>query len=119
MTGRITMTVEGTPVSDADLARMHAEEELHAEWQRRTVRVVAASASDAADCRMLLTILGLDDDIVAQARAECGAGRRAPSTAKPKRAAAATKPKRTVAKTKTATAQKVAKTSKPRRHAAA
>lgn len=104
------MTVEGTPVSDADLARMHAEEELHAEWQRRTVRVVAASASDAADCRMLLTILGLDDDIIAQARAECGGGAKSP---------AAEKPKRTAAKTKTAAAQKAAKTSKPRRHAAA
>jgi hypothetical protein len=119
MTGRITMTVEGTPVSDADLARMRAEEELHAEWQRRTVRVVAASASDAADCRMLLTILGLDDDIVAQARAECGAGRRAASAAKPKRPASAPKPKRATAKTKTAAAQKATKTSKPGRHAAA
>lgn len=111
------MTVEGTPVSDADLARMHAEEELHAEWQRRTVRVVAASASDAADCRLLLTILGLDQEIIAQAREECsgtakaGAGR--------KRPAAAAKPKRTAAKAKTTAAKKVAKTSKPRRHAAA
>ncbi|HZY74940.1 MAG TPA: hypothetical protein VFE40_01370 [Jatrophihabitantaceae bacterium] len=118
MTGRITMTVEGTPVSDADLARMRAEEELHAEWQRRTVRVVAASASDAADCRMLLTILGLDDDIIAQARAECGSAKR--SAAGSKRAAAP-KPKSTVTKTKakTVAAQKAAKASKPRRHAAA
>jgi len=112
------MTVEGTPVSDADLARMRAEEELHAEWQRRTVRVVAASASDAADCRMLLTILGLDDDIIAQARAGCAGGAKSSTAAKPKQPVAA-KPKQTVAKTKTAAAQKVAKTSKPRRHAAA
>ena len=112
------MTVEGTPVSDADLARMHAEEELHAEWQRRTVRVVAASASDAADCRLLLTILGLDDDIIAQARAECGGATKAPARRK-RAAATTTKPKRAAAKTKTATTQKVAKTSKPRRHAAA
>jgi hypothetical protein len=69
----MTMTVDGTPVSDADLARMHAEEELHARWQRRTVRVVAASASDATDCRLLLDILGLDADVIAQARAEFAA----------------------------------------------
>jgi hypothetical protein len=117
MTGRITMTVEGTPVSDADLARMHAEEELHAEWQRRTVRVVAASATDAADCRMLLTILGLDDDIIAQARAGCGGGAKGSAATKAKQADTAAKPKRAVAKT--AAAQKVAKNGKPRRHAAA
>jgi hypothetical protein len=70
MNGRMTMTVDGTPVSDADIARMQAEEQLHSEWQRRTVRVVAAAASDAQDCRMLLSILGLDDQVVAQARAE-------------------------------------------------
>jgi len=64
------MTVDGTPVSDADIARMQAEEQLHSEWQRRTVRVVAAAASDAQDCRMLLSILGLDHQVVAQARAE-------------------------------------------------
>ena len=64
------MTVDGTLVSDADLARMRAEEELHAEWQRRTVRVVAASASDVEDCRLLLSILGLGTEIVAQARAQ-------------------------------------------------
>ena len=64
------MTVDGTLVSDADLARMRAEEELHAEWQRRTARVVAASASDVEDCRLLLSILGLDTEIVAQARAQ-------------------------------------------------
>lgn len=64
------MTVDGTPVSDADIARMQAEEQLHSEWQRRTVRVVAAAASDAQDCRMLLSILGLDTRVVAEARAE-------------------------------------------------
>lgn len=74
MSGRMTMTVDGTPVSDADLARMQAEEELHARWQRRTVRVVAASAADAEDCRMLLSILGLSDEVVAQARAELSGG---------------------------------------------
>jgi hypothetical protein len=97
MSGRITMTVDGTPVSDADLARMHAEEELHAEWQRRTVRVVAASATDAEDCRMLLSILGLDDDVVAQAKAEL-AGTTASVTPVRKRARARAKPKAPAAK---------------------
>lgn len=109
------MTVEGTPVSDADLARMHAEEELHAEWQRRTVRVVAASASDAEDCRLLLTILGLDDDIVAQARAECAAGKKIGTT---EARAATSKPKGAAAKGKAA-GQAVPKSGKARRHAAA
>jgi len=63
------MSMDGTPVSDADMARMQAEEELHAQWRRRAVRVIAASALDTSDCRMLLSILGLDDDVVA-ARAE-------------------------------------------------
>lgn len=109
------MTVEGTPVSDSDLARMHAEEELHAAWQRRTVRVVAAGSSDAADCRLLLAILGLDDGIIAQARADC------PGTAEAgdgrKRGRAAAKPKRPAGSKAKATA--VQKASKPRRHAAA
>ena len=74
------MTVDGTPVSDADIARMHAEEELHAEWQRRTVRVVAGAASDVEDCRLLLSILGLDDEIVAEARAECSTPSEAPQS---------------------------------------
>jgi hypothetical protein len=69
------MSMDGTPVSDADLARMHAEEELHAHWRRSAVRVVAASAHDAADARLLLSILGLADDVAA-ARAECPPRRR-------------------------------------------
>ena len=80
MTGRIAgMTIDGTPVSDADIARLHAEEALHAEWRRKTVRVVAASAKDVDDCRMLLDILGLDTDIVRAARTES-------ATAAPRRA---------------------------------
>jgi hypothetical protein len=72
MTGRIAaMTIDGTPVSDADIARLHAEEELHAEWRRKTARVIAASAHDVEDCRMLLDILGLGTDVVREARAEC------------------------------------------------
>ena len=64
------MTVDGTPVSDTDLARIHAEEELHEQWARRTVRVVASAARDADDCRMLLDILGLSNDVVLAARTE-------------------------------------------------
>jgi hypothetical protein len=69
MTGRIgAMAIDGTPISANDVARMEAEEVLHAEWQRKAVLVVAAAASDADDCRLLLSILGLDAEVVAAAR---------------------------------------------------
>jgi hydroxymethylpyrimidine pyrophosphatase-like HAD family hydrolase len=64
------MSIDGTPISRTDLARIAAEEALHAEQQRNAVRVVAASARDAQDCRTLLAMLGLTDDIVAAARAQ-------------------------------------------------
>ncbi len=73
MTARIgTMSIDGTPISEADLARIEAEEKLHAEQQRSAVRVVAASAVDADDCRTLLSILGLDRETVVAARAQLG-----------------------------------------------
>jgi hypothetical protein len=69
MTARIgTLSIDGTPISEADLARIAAEEQLHAEQQRNAVRVVAASARDADDCRTLLSILGLNRDVVVSAR---------------------------------------------------
>ena len=71
MTARIgTMSIDGTPISEADMARIEAEEKLHAEQQRSAVRVVAATALDADDCRTLLSILGLDQETVAAARAQ-------------------------------------------------
>jgi hypothetical protein len=71
MTSRIAaMSVDGTPISDADMARMRAEEELHAGYARRTARVVASASQDTDDCRMLLSMLGLGDDVVAAARAD-------------------------------------------------
>jgi hypothetical protein len=73
MTARIgTMSIDGTPISEADLARIEAEEKLHADQQRMAVRVVAASAQDAEDCRTLLSILGLEQEIVLSARATLG-----------------------------------------------
>jgi hypothetical protein len=73
MTARIgTLSIDGTPISEADLARIEAEERLHADQQRAAVRVVAASAIDADDCRTLLSILGLEREIVADARARMG-----------------------------------------------
>lgn len=73
MTARIgTMSIDGTPISEADLARIEAEEKLHADQQRSAVRVVAAGATDVADCRTLLAMLGLDRAIVESARAELG-----------------------------------------------
>ncbi len=69
MTARIgTTSIDGTPISETDLARIEAEEQLHADQQRGAVRVVAASSLDAQDCRMLLSMLGIDDAVVAQAR---------------------------------------------------
>lgn len=69
MTGRIgAMSIDGTLISAADLARMRAEEELHTEWQRKAARVIAASSHDLDDCRTLLDMLGLDTAVVADAR---------------------------------------------------
>jgi hypothetical protein len=69
MTGRIgSMSIDGTPISRADVARMEADEALHAEWERKAVRVVAGSALDADDCRLLLSVLGLDGKVIAEAR---------------------------------------------------
>lgn len=73
MTARIgAMSIDGTPISAADLARLDQEEKLHAGQRRRAVWVVAASALDVSDCQTLLEVLGLDRDTVASARAERG-----------------------------------------------
>ena len=65
-----SLSVDGTPISQADLARIEAEESLHSEQQRKAVRVVAAAATDVDDARMLLAILGLGDEVITNARAE-------------------------------------------------
>jgi hypothetical protein len=86
MTARIgTMSIDGTPISEADLARIEADEKLHAQQQRSVVRVVAGSAVDADDCRTLLAMLGLGPDVVAAARAERGG----PGAKRPRRRSAA------------------------------
>ncbi|SHG11702.1 hypothetical protein SAMN05443575_1417 [Jatrophihabitans endophyticus] len=84
------MSVDGTPISQADLARIEAEEELHAKQRRSAVRVIAASSLDAEDCRTLLSILGLDDATVRAAHAELqpvAAATAAPKRARKRRAA--------------------------------
>jgi len=79
MTGRSgTLSMDGTPISQADIDRMAEEERLHVERQRQATRVVAAAAHDAEDCRMLLDMLGLDHEVVVAARKECAAKARAP-----------------------------------------
>jgi hypothetical protein len=80
------MSVDGTPISQADIARMEHDEALHAEWQRKAVKVVAAGSTDVDDCRMLLSMLGLDGDVLVDARRSL-AGRK--STTRRRRANAA------------------------------
>jgi hypothetical protein len=71
MTGRLaTMSMDGTPISQADIARMEEEERHLAERQRQAARVIAASAQDVHDARLLLDILGLDHDVISAARCE-------------------------------------------------
>jgi hypothetical protein len=76
-----SLSVDGSPISAADLHRLEAEEAMHSEWQRRAVRVIAGSAKDVQDCRLLLDILGLDRATVAAA-AGPGRPRSRPATAK-------------------------------------
>jgi hypothetical protein len=88
MTPRIgTLSIDGTPISEADLARIEAEEKLHAEQQRKTVRVVAGCALDADDCRMMLDMLGLGTDVIASARGKATVRR--PAGKRPRRRPAA------------------------------
>jgi hypothetical protein len=89
MTARIgSMPIDGTPISEADLARIEAEEKLHAAQQRAAVRVIAGCALDADDCRMLLSVLGLDRETAVAARAQLGtATRPAPKRARKRTAA--------------------------------
>jgi hypothetical protein len=65
-----TFSTESTTLSDSEAARLASVEALHAEWARRAVRVIASSAHDGADARLLLSILGLDHDVVVAARTE-------------------------------------------------
>lgn len=82
MTARAgTMSVDGTPISQTDIARIQAEEKLHAQQQRSAAMVVAASALDVEDARMLLAILGLGDEVVLAARSELALA--APAAAAP------------------------------------
>jgi hypothetical protein len=86
MTVRIgTMSIDGTPISEADMARIEAEEKLHAEQQRSAVRVVAGSALDAEDCRNLLAMLGLGQEVVMAARGKVAQ----PAVKRPRRRGAA------------------------------
>jgi hypothetical protein len=102
MTARIgTLAVDGTPISGADLARVEAEEKLHAEWRSKAVLVVASAANDVADCRQLLDMLGLDPRESGRAasttRAKAGSARTGATsrTETAKSAKAGTAPKQT------------------------
>jgi hypothetical protein len=66
-------SIDGSLISQADVARMEAEEALHGAWQRKAARVVASCSRSVEDCRDLLSMLGLDADVVAGARREDGA----------------------------------------------
>jgi hypothetical protein len=63
-----TMSIDGTPISQADMARLEAEEKLHEEQQRKAARVIASASLDVEDCRMLLAALGLGADVVRDSR---------------------------------------------------
>lgn len=91
MTGRSTaLSMDGTIISQADIARMQEEERLHAQRQRQAARVIAAAARDTDDCRTLLDMLGLDHDVVVAARKECGPSTpAAPATTSRRRSRAA------------------------------
>jgi hypothetical protein len=68
MTRRTAASATDTiQVSHADLERIAAEEQLHAEHRTRTALVIASAARDAEDCRLLLDILGLDTSEIAAA----------------------------------------------------
>ncbi len=82
------MSVDGTPISRTDMARIQAEEALHVRQQRSAVKVVAAASTDVDDCRTLLSILGLGDDVVAAARGELVANV-APAAKRPRKRRAA------------------------------
>ena len=84
MTGR-SLSMDGTPISQADIERMEEEERLHAERQRQAARVIAAAAHDVDDCRTLLDMLGLGHDVVVAARKEL----RTPANARRRRSRAA------------------------------
>lgn len=76
MTARTaSRSIDGTPISDADRARMAEEEAQSAKMRARAVRAVAGAAHDAADCRLLLEILGLDPALGVGARAGSGGKR--------------------------------------------
>lgn len=66
------MSIDGSPISAADRARMASEEATLKARQLKAVRVIAAQAQDVADCRLLLDVLGLDPSVVAEARAAGG-----------------------------------------------
>ena len=97
MTGRIgAMSIDGTLISEADVARIEAEEALHAQWQRKAARVVAAASNGLDDCRQLLSMLGLDRDVLAEALGELRgtpvAAQAAVPAAKPARKRRASRP---------------------------
>lgn len=82
------MSVDGTPISRADLARIEAEDALHAQERRSAAKVIAAASTDVEDARMLLSILGLDDATVRAARSEL-ASAAAPAAKRPRKRSAA------------------------------
>jgi len=62
-----SLSVDGTPISQTDLARIEAEAKMNEDLQRKTVRVIAGASRDAAECRTLLDMLGIDSAAVAAA----------------------------------------------------
>jgi hypothetical protein len=60
MTSRLgAFAPDNSLMSQADTDRAEADRRLHEQERKLAVRVVAAAAYDATDCRLLLDILGL------------------------------------------------------------
>ena len=74
MTARIgTTSMDGTPISDNDRARIAAEDQLHHDQRRAAVRVIAAASTDVDDCRTLISMLGLEDALAGARTADAPA----------------------------------------------
>lgn len=65
-----TLCIDGQPLTEADVERIHADRAVRVEQIRRAVIAVAAFAHDGAECSEFLAMLGFETDIVSAVRDE-------------------------------------------------